>query len=381
MAYARGWVNRSRVTESLVALCGTDSAPLREGAMAERLRRELSELGVAVEEDDAGRQCGGEVGNLIGRLPARGDTADPPLLLSAHMDRVAGGIGVRPIVEDGVVKSDGSTILGADDAAGLAAILEALRVLNERKLPHPTIEIAFTIGEEVGLRGAKALDTDRLQAKLGYVLDASGPVGHFVVHTPTQYSWTATFRGRAAHAGVAPEAGISAIAAAALAIAEMPLGRIDAETTANVGAFDGGGPTNVVPARAIVKGECRSRDPQKAEQQLDAMLRALEAGARRVGAEVEVQAEKAYDGFRLPEDAPVVQRAAAAARAAGLDPRPVATGGGSDANVFNRPLQGRRPIPTAVLCVGYQRIHSHEEWMPIDALVDLSEFVLSVILA
>lgn len=380
VAYERGWVKRERALESLMALCATDSAPLQERAMADRLRRELGALGVAVEEDDAGRRLGGQTGNLIGRLPAGGGGSGKPMLLSAHMDRVAGGIGVKPVVRDGVVYSDGTTILGADDAAGLAAILEALRVIEERKLPHPPIEIAFTIAEEVGLLGAKALDTARFEAELGYVLDASGPVGHFVVHAPTQYSWQAAFRGRAAHAGVAPETGLNAIAAAALAISRMPLGRIDPETTANVGFISGGGPTNVVPEKAVVKGECRSRNAAHAERQLDAMLKALESGAREVGGEVHVEAAKAYEGYKLAEDAPVVGRALASAAAARLDPKPIPTGGGSDANVFNLVGEGRRTIPTAVLCTGYRRIHSTEEHMPIDALVDLSEFVLSLIL-
>lgn len=380
MAYERGWVKRERVLESLMALCATDSAPLQERAMADRLRQELAALGVVVEEDDAGRRLGGQTGNLIGRLPAGGGGSGKPILLSAHMDRVAGGIGVKPVVRDGVVYSDGTTILGADDAAGLAAILEALRVISEKALPHPPVEIAFTIAEEVGLLGAKALDTTRFQAEMGYVLDASGSVGQFVVQAPTQYSWQAAFHGRAAHAGVAPETGINAIAAAALAISRMPLGRIDPETTANVGFVTGGGPTNVVPEKAVVKGECRSRDAAKAERQLDAMLKALESGARELGAQVHVEAAKAYEGYKHADDAPVVRRALAAARAAGLDPKPVPTGGGSDANVFNQAGEGRRTIPTAVLCTGYQRIHSTDEHMPIDALVDLSEFVVSLIL-
>ncbi|HWI53034.1 MAG TPA: M20/M25/M40 family metallo-hydrolase [Symbiobacteriaceae bacterium] len=372
MAYTKGMVNRERITALLVDLCATDSGSRNERLMADKLKPMLEELGFTVREDDAGSKVGGNAGNLYARL--EGTAAGEPLLFSAHMDRVTPGLGVKPRIEGDAIISDGSTILGADDAAGIAAVLEAVRVLKERNLPHPTIECGFTIGEEVGLLGARHLEYAWFTSKLGFALDSGGKVGEIVVKAPSQAKVSATFKGKAAHAGVSPEKGISAIQIAAVAIARMKLLRIDAETTANIGSISAEGPTNIVPETCKIVAEARSLSQEKLEAQVADMQRCIEEAARELGGAAEVEVLRSYGAFNLsPESAPV-QRAAKAAGLIGVEAHVTSTGGGSDANIFNG-----NGIPMAVLGVGYEEIHSTRERMPIDQLVALAEWTLAII--
>lgn len=372
MAYTKGMVNAERITALLVDLCATDSGSRNERLMADKLKPMLEELGFTVREDDAGSKVGGNAGNLYARL--EGTAPGQPLLFSAHMDRVTPGLGVKPAIQGDAIISDGSTILGADDAAGIAAVLEAVRVLKERNLPYPTIEVGFTIGEEVGLLGARHLDYGWFTSRLGFALDSGGQVGEIVVKAPSQAKLTATFRGKAAHAGVAPEKGVSAIQIAAVAIAGMKLLRIDAETTANIGSITAEGPTNIVPETCKIVAEARSLSQEKLEAQVTDMQRCCEEAARQLGGAAEVEVLRSYSAFNLsPESAPV-QRAARAAELIGAPVSITSTGGGSDANIFNG-----NGIPMAVLGVGYEEIHSTRERMPIDQLVALAEWTLAII--
>lgn len=372
MADTRSMVNRERITALLMDLCATDSGSKNERLMADKLKPLLQELGFTVHEDDAGSKVGGNAGNLYGRL--KGTNPGEPLLFSAHMDRVTPGLGVKPRLENGVIYSDGTTILGADDAAGLAAVLEAVQVLKERNLPHPTIEVGFTIGEEVGLLGARHLNFSWFTSRLGFALDSGGTVGEIVVKAPSQAKLHATFRGKAAHAGVAPEKGISAIQIAAVAISRMKLLRIDAETTANIGSISAEGPTNIVPETCKIVAEARSLDQEKLEAQVADMKRCIEEAARELGGAADVEVLRSYSAFSLsPESAPV-QRAARAAEQIGVAVSVTSTGGGSDANLFNG-----HGIPMAVLGVGYEEIHSTRERMPVDQLVALAAWTLAII--
>ncbi|HYF91925.1 MAG TPA: M20/M25/M40 family metallo-hydrolase [Symbiobacteriaceae bacterium] len=373
MAYTEGTVNPERLTAQLMDLCATDSGSRNERQMADKLKPALEELGFSVWEDDAGSKVGGNAGNLYARL--EGTAAGEPLLFSAHMDRVTPGLGVKPRLEGGAVVSDGTTILGADDAAGIAAVLEAVRVLRERNLPHPTIEVGLTIGEEVGLLGARHLDYAWFTSRLGFALDSGGRVGEIVVKAPSQAKINATFRGKAAHAGVAPEKGISAIQIAAVAISRMKLLRIDGETTANIGSITAEGPTNIVPETCKIVAEARSLSQEKLEAQVADMRRCIEDAARELGGAADVEVLRSYAAFNLsPESAPV-RRAASAAERIGAAASVTSTGGGSDANIFNA-----NGIPMAVLGVGYEEIHSTRERMPVDQLVALAEWTLAIIL-
>lgn len=365
-------VNEQRLVGLLVELTATDSGSRQERLMADKVRQKLEQLGFTVEEDDAGAKVGGNAGNLKGRL--KGTAPGPAILFSAHLDRVANGFGVKPQVRDGAVYSDGSTILGADDAAGIAAVLEAVQVLKENNLPYPTIEVAFTVCEEVGLLGAKELDAAWFTAAVGYALDGSGAVGTAYTRAPSQARLEATVFGRSAHAGVAPEQGINAIQVAGRALAAMPLGRIDAETTANIGIIQGGQATNIVPDTCKLTGEARSLDEEKLKAQLEAMQRAIEQACQEAGARAEVTIRPSYTSSRLTPEMPVVIRFEKACARLGLTPSLQATGGGSDANILNG-----KGLPTLVLGIGYEQIHSTQEYMPIAQLVQAAEMALALV--
>jgi tripeptide aminopeptidase len=365
-------INRERLYSLFIELCGIDSEPTRERLLAERLTGLLADLGFAVEEDDTGKKIGGNAGNLIARLAGSGP--GEPLLFSCHMDRVAPGVGVKPRIEAEFIVSDGTTVLGADDAAGLAALIEGLAALRDGNVPHPPIEVIFTVAEELALLGSTHLDTGRITSRCGFVLDAGGPVGEIVVQAPEQVKINAVFHGRSAHAGFAPEQGISAIQMAAAAIGGMKLLRIDPETTANIGSIHAVGPTNIVPSRCELQAEVRSLDPAKLRAQASEMIAAMESAAKESGGRVETAIVECYPSYSIAEDAGPAQRAAGAAGRIGVPVRFKPTGGGSDANIFNS-----RGIPSVVLSCGYEKVHTTEERIALDQLALLAEWVVEII--
>lgn len=355
-------INRDRLVSTFLELVRIDSPSGQEEEIARHLTAELRSLGLTVERDTTG--------NIIARLAEEGQ----PILLNAHVDTVQPGRGVKPVIEDGVIKSDGSTILGADDKSGVAVILEVLRVLVEQDLAHPPLEVALTVSEEKGLKGAKGLDLTRLRAQEGIVLDSGGEIGTIVISAPSQDKIRAVVHGKAAHAGVEPEKGINAILVAAEAIAAMPLGRIDEETTANLGRIQGGTATNIVPDQAEIEGEARSRDERKLEAQVQAMTEALKKAANRHGATVEIDVQRSYSTFKLSEEDGIVRRAVAAARTLGLTPALVPSGGGSDANIFNA-----AGITTINISAGMEKVHTKEEQVAVADMVKCAEFLLAIL--
>lgn len=365
-------VNESRILAEFLELVRIDSVSGRERALADLLTVRLKELGLEVYEDRAGVQTGGKAGNLIAALPPRGTGS--PLLLAAHMDTVEPGQGVRPMVQDGVIRSAGDTILGGDDKAGIVAILEVLRVIREQQLEHGRLEVVFTIGEEFGLLGAKYLDYSLLRSRVGYVLDSTGPPGTIVVQAPTQDKISAMVRGRAAHAGINPEKGINAIQVASHAIARMSLGRLDEETTANIGIISGGKATNIVPDSCHLEGETRSLDGAKCRACTAAMVEVLKNTAAAFGTQVDIVTETLYPDFKLSDSHPAIQGAVRAAENLGLSPRLVKTGGGSDANIFNS-----RGITTVNLGIGMQKVHTTEEFIRVEDLVTNARYLLEII--
>ena len=361
-------IDSERVLARFLELVQIDSPSNHEQEVAAALERDLRDLGFAVENDRSGPEG---VGNVLGRLPGG---MGEPIALFAHTDTVEPGRGIRPRVEAGVVRSDGTTILGADNKQAIAAILEALRATLEARGPHSPIEVVFTWGEEKGHQGAKALDLGRLSSRMAFVFDVGGPVGDVVTETPTHVGIRATFYGRAAHAGIEPEAGISAIAAAARAIALMPLGRLDPETTANVGLISGGTVRNAVPERCVFEAEARSLDEARLADQVAAMRRACLEGAAAVGARADLEVAQSYAGFRLPPDAPVVRRAVRAIAAAGLPSRLTRTGGGSDANSLNA-----RGLPTVNIGTGMRDLHSTRESVDVADLERLARVIVALL--
>lgn len=366
-------VNTQRLVEQFVALCRVNSPPLQEEEVIQSVLPRLQRLGLQVQRDQAAQQIGGNANNVIALLPANRQGV-PPIFFSAHFDTVEPNPGVRIIIEDDIIRTDGTSILGADDKAGMASLLEAVECIVENDLPHGDIWLLLTVAEEIGLKGAKHLPLEQVNATMGFVLDTGPPVGRVVVGAPTHDVLRVRVIGRAAHAGAAPEEGVSAIVAASRAIARMPLGRIDEETTANVGTFHGGQATNVVCPEVEILAEARSHSLPKLEAQVAQMITCFKEEAAAMGATVEVETSRHYQSYRLPEDAPVVQVARSSALALGLPYEVKLAGGGSDANIFNA-----KGIPTVVLSTGMDLVHTHDERCRISDLVKTAQWVLEIV--
>lgn len=364
---------QQRLLDTFLAMCRINSPARQEREVIAWTRAQLKGIGIAVEEDGAGSAVGGNANNLICTLPASVEGA-PKLLLSAHFDTVEPNPDVKIIQENGLIRSDGSTILGADDKAGMAPILEAMRVIKESALPHGQIQLALTICEEVGLLGAKHLDYSKIDADMGFVLDSGPPVGSFIVHAPGLTMLNVRIEGRAAHAGVCPEEGINAIAVAAEAIAGMKLGRLDEETTANIGKIAGGEAMNIVAPSVDIVAEARSRDQAKLEAQVAHMTERFQGAAQRSGAKASVEARDSFRSYHRRPEEEVVRIGVQAARNLGLSGGFKPAGGGSDGNVFNE-----RGIPSVVVCTGMQKIHTHEEFCTVEDLVKTTELTLEII--
>lgn len=355
-------INEERLIREFIRLAEIPSPSFREGALKDYLSERLKALGLEVEEDETGAKIGGDCGNLLARLP--GDEKYPTVFFCAHMDTVEPAAGVEVVFQDGVFRSKGDTILGGDDKAGIVAILEVLEMLRVVPVPHGPLEIIFTVGEEQGLLGSKNLDFSKVRAKFGYVLDSSGPPGTVIVAAPAQNKLDITVRGRAAHAGIDPERGINAIQVAGQALAQLRLGRIDAETTANIGVIEGGKATNIVPDLVYIQGEVRSIDRKKMEALTAEIAAVFNRVAADSGAKSEVKVDLLYPEFRLDPELPVLKYAAAAAQNARLPVRFETSGGGSDANIFNA-----AGIPAANLSIGMQQVHTTEEHLDLRDLV------------
>ncbi len=355
-------IARERLAREFLALAAIDAPSLHEREMADALRARLEAFGATVAEDGAGAALGGNAGNLLADLP--GDLPGPPLLFSAHMDTVVPCVGKTPRLDaDGRFRSDGTTVLGSDDLAGVCAILEAARSLREDGVPHRAIQIVFSVGEEINLLGAQQVAPGALEAREGYVLDTSGRPGHAVDTAPGNRHIEAVFRGRASHAGIAPEKGANAVAAAAAGIAACAWGRLDPLTTANVGRIEGGGPTNIVPEECRVSCECRSFEAARLDALAGSIAESFRTAAARHGCTVDVEDRKAYETFALDEAHPVVRRFADACAALGIAPDLSRGGGGSDANVY-----AHRGVACLVMACGMTDVHSTHESL---ALADL----------
>lgn len=362
-----------RLLATFLDLVRVDSPSGQEAALAAHCATELEDIGLAVHFDDTASITGSNTGNLIADLP--GSTADAPtLLLSAHLDCVEPCRGVEPVVENGVVSSAGETVLGADDKAGIAAILEGLRRATEGGFERCAVRVVLTVAEECGLKGVKALDPVHAEADLCLVLDADGEPGGIVIGAPTHYTFAAEFIGTAAHAGVAPEEGRSALLMAARAVSAMELGRLDSQTTANVGTVDGGTATNVVPARVMLTGECRSLDPDRVEEVRAAMDAAMLDAAACAGGTVEVRWTKEYEAFHTPEDSPAIEVLREACADARIVPRLFTTGGGSDGSII-----AEHGTPTLVLACGMRSVHSTDERIAVADLESLTRLVTATI--
>lgn len=359
-------INQEQLVSTFLELVRIDSPSGNEDEIARYVAQELRALGAETRIDD--------LYNVVARLPGRGAAAAAkPLFLSAHTDNVTPARGIKPVVSGERIVTDGTTVLGADDLAGVAAILEGLRALEQDEMPHVPLEIAITSQEEVGLVGAKGLDVSALKAKEGFVFDGHGPVGAITLAAPTHNLIEMTFTGRAAHSAVAPEAGINAIQAAAHAITRMKLGRVDRETTTNIGIIRGGTARNIVPEKVELVAEARSRNSRKLERATRALKVAAEKAARDHHAGLDFRVTRAYNHYQLGRSDRVVQRAVKALRRIGRKPRFETTMGGSDANIWNA-----KGIRSVVVSVGYEQMHTTDEYIPLEELVQAAELVLAL---
>ena len=320
----------ARLHERFARLCEVPSPTGSEREVADTVAAELGALGIEVEEDDAAAPARAGAGNLLAHVPGNGPEA---VAFCAHLDTVPHEGRIEVVLDDGVYRSRGETILGADNKAAVAVLLELAARRAERQ-GELGLDLLFTVAEEDGLRGAKALDPEALRSKRTFVLDHASPIGEVVTAAPTYHRLIADFAGTEAHAGIRPEEGHNAVAAAAAAIESMQLGRLGDETTANIGVIEGGIASNVVPGRCHVEGEARAVDPGRAAELAGEMAQACAWGASEHGCDADVRLEELFRGYRTPRDSRALALAEAGLRRAGLEPKRVATGGGSDANAL-----------------------------------------------
>jgi len=364
-------INETRLVDAFMSYVRISSPSCYEGEFAAFLISKLEALGLTVEMDDAGRLLQSNSGNIIAKL--KGTLKGKPILFSAHMDTVNPGHDIEPICSEGFIHSSGLTILGADDKAGIACIIEALTSIRETKSAHRDLEIVFTIFEEGGLNGAKNLSPQKLEADYGYVLDSSTPPGHIITKGPSQNKLEVTVQGLAAHAGVAPEKGISAIGVASEAISRMKLLRIDEDTTANIGIISGGVATNIVMPEVTIIAEARSLDPEKLLYQTRHMIACFEEAAKAHETTVKSEVQTLYPVLDIEDDAPVVKHALEAFNACNLTAMLAKTGGGSDAHIFSA-----NGIPTVNLGIGVKKAHTVNEHIAISDMVTMSNVALAL---
>lgn len=374
-------ISKERMTEYASELIKIDSISRREREVALRLKEDMEDLGAECFIDDAGEKVNGNVGNLIVRI--KGNRSDrPPLLLSSHMDTVEPGEGIKPVVDNGIMRSDGTTILGSDDKSGIAIIVEVLRTLKESDLPHGDIEIAFTICEEVGLLGAKYIDEKHFRSRMGIVLDSSTP-DRLVLKCPSSDKITVDIKGYEAHAGLCPENGINAIKIASDAISRMKIGRIDHETTSNIGIISGGWAVNTVPGHVRVSGEARSHDNEKLDAQVEHMINCffdassgyvLNLGDETITPQIDTSVQRVYHKMDVPADSIITKTVDKAVNNLGDSIEHYTSGGGCDANYFN--FKG---IECVNLGTGMYELHTKNEYLVLDEFYRSAQILLETI--
>jgi len=368
-------VNTERLVETFCELVRTDSTSGNERQMADLVKKKLEEMGYNPEEDNAGEAINGNAGNVIVKVPGNVDA--PAILFMAHMDTVEPGKGKVPVINGDVITSDGTTVLGGDDLAGVACILEAINVLGEERVPHGDVYAVFSIAEETGLYGAKMLDITKVPAKYAFVLDEGGPIGTVAIKAPYHNKIRFIVRGKAAHAGVCPEEGLNAIRAASAAVSNLPfMGRIDEESTCNIGIIKGGRATNIVPDEVIIDGELRSISEHKLNRFTEQWVESFKSSIEKEKATVQVEVKRAYGGFHISETHPIMSLLKDATEALNLRLLPESTGGGSDTNILNT-----KGIPAVNLSVGMTNVHGTNEKIAISDMVKATALIVEIIKA
>jgi len=366
-------VNEKRLIKNFMELVKIDSVSKEEKEVTDYLIKKIKEMGLEAIVDQAGKYANSNSGNIIIRL--KGNIKNTPtIMFAAHMDTVSPGKNIQPVCENGKIFSAGDTILGGDDKAGVAIILETLQLIREKKLPCGDIEIVFSICEEIGLLGAKNLDMSQLKAEMAFILDSDGDAGEIIIAAPFHNSVKITFHGKAAHSGANPEKGINAIQTAGVALSRMQLGRIDKETTANIGIISGGKATNIVPDEVILKGEIRSLDEKKLEYQTEQLKKICENTAKEFKARVSMKIGREYYGYYFSPQSKIIKTAQKAAKNIKLPAILGTSGGGSDVNVLNK-----KGFSSVNLGIGMKKVHTVDEYISIKNLIRSTEFLLSII--
>lgn len=363
---------RERLVSEFVRLCEIESVSGNERAMADAVTAELRDLGLEVTEDASGAETGSSAGNLLARVqaPERART----ILLCAHLDTVPLDAPVEVVEVEGVLANRNEAILGADNKAAVAVILAAARRVLTRGGPPVGIEILFTTCEELALRGAKAFDLSALRSEYGFVFDHASPIGELILAAPTYFNVEGRFRGKAAHAGLCPEKGHSAIEAAAAAVAAARFGRLDAQTTTNVGRIEGGTASNVVAERCFVQCEARSIDHERAGAVATSIVDAMTEAASDHECDLEIHVEELFRGFKVPRGSAPVETASRALAGLGIEPLPISTGGGSDANVFQA-----RGFQCLNVANGTEAAHQPDERVTVHALEAMLDVTLGIV--
>ncbi|MBF0376021.1 MAG: M20/M25/M40 family metallo-hydrolase [Desulfamplus sp.] len=372
-------INIERLKQRFTMLAQIDSISKEEAGIAAKLEDILTQMGAEVFIDSAGEKIGGNCGNLIAKF--KGNKAVSPIMLSGHMDTVEPGKGVKVLFKDGIFTSDGTTILGSDDKSALAIILEVMDIVNENALPCPPVEVVFTVCEEIGLKGAKNFDLSMIDSKIGYILDSTDTEG-IVTKAPAANRFVIKVYGKDAHAGASPEKGINAILVASKAIAKLELGRIDHETTCNIGTIEGGKATNIVPDLVTIHGEARSHDEAKLKAITDHILNTFYSTAeelkKKLGSDslpkIEIELEHDFPATNIPEDHVVVKLAKQAAKNLGKEMQCKTIGGGADSNIFFG-----KGIVTGVLGTGMTDVHTVRESVKLDDMVNTTLLLLEIL--
>jgi tripeptide aminopeptidase len=366
----RAVTDHQRILDRFVRLCEIASPTGSERAVADEVIGELRGLGVEADEDGAAGPARAGSGNLIARIPGEGDAW---AMFCAHMDTVPHDGPIEVVLDQGVFRSRGETILGADNKAAVTVLVE-LAARHVKAKPPVGLELVFTVAEEDGLRGAKELDLEGLRARFGFILDHASPVGEVITAAPTYERLTGEFEGTEAHSGIRPEAGRSAIQAAAVAISRMELGRLDEGTTANIGVIHGGTASNIVPGRCRIEGEARSLDDERASAAIGAMVDACTWAASEHECDVDVEVTEMFRGYRLPSRAESVTIARAALERCGVESREISTGGGSDANALNA-----RGFEAVLLANGTEANHTPDESVAPERIAQMLEVCEAIV--
>lgn len=366
-------INRKRLIDLFIELARIKSPSGDEKKIVDHVSTILRDLGLDVNIDDSGKKYGSNSGNIIAYYKGASKDGRLPIFLGAHLDTVRVDGDIEPIIEKGIISNKNDYILGGDDKVAAAAIIEVLRVIIDNDIPSTDIYIVFTICEEIGVVGAKHVDLDRVGAEYGFVFDAHGDVGTIYNQAPYQDSIDAEFIGKAAHAGIEPEKGINSIKAAALAISNIKTGRIDDETTSNIGKIMGGQARNIVPERTRMLLEARSLEPVKLKKVIDSMVNALKEASEKTDTVLDYKLIREYNGFKIGHDEIPVKAAVSALENIGIEPRVASSGGGSDINIFNS--KGKRAVN---LSSGMENVHTSSEYVKADQLIKLSELIMEI---